>query len=180
MKNILISLFIFFVISCNQSPKEIKSEKCFDSLSPGAEYFSMKEIGFIDPLDSSYDMFNFIPIKRMDLNNYLMNFYQGNIDTGFQIRGMRLTLEEINHIALAMDTIYNSLDTSDFIEILPVFIEYKILSPKHNGIVSYTKCINGENLMFNIKFLEDYEIIKVVPLKNYKYIPLKDTTIIRM
>lgn len=179
MKLVPFILLFFITVSCVQNEKTEENITCYDSLSKTAEHGLIKKIGFIYPVNERYSHFDFIPLKKIDLNNYLANFFQENIDTGFQIDAMELDINEINHIGSAMDTIFSRENISDFIELLPVFIEYTNDRKEIMVTNSYRQCINGVDLLITIKFLSNYEIKKILPLKSYSYIELIDTTIVR-
>jgi hypothetical protein len=180
MRLIAFILPVFILVSCMQVEKKETNNTCYDSLSRTSEHELIRKFGFIFPVNERYSHFDFIPFKEFDLNNYFENFFQENIDTGFQIDAMMLKINDINHIASAMDTIFNKANSSDFIELLPIYLEYTTDCQDKELINSYKECINGVDLLFNIRFLSSkYEIKKIIPLKSYTYIQLIDTTIVR-
>jgi hypothetical protein len=176
----LLIIIFFFVFSCVKRDKEENNcgknyyFKNTDSLN--------KKLGYIFKVDDNF--YDFVPLKKLDINNFYNNFIQENIDTGFQLYSMMISCENLNRINSSFDTLINYKDTSDKILFVLVYLEYIVddFFKKFDSKDYYTVniCLNYTELNYTIELSPCFYFKNVIPLKSYNYQYLWDTTIVRM
>jgi hypothetical protein len=118
------------------------------------------------------DYFQFVPVKKLNLETSTSSFYSQNLKRGIQFMS---TTKYFDTIVLMADTFNIENRSADlakdlqFLKILPAHMDYKIL-PKEKqikypiGLRSYSVKIRGRV----VKFIYDNTTIDIIKITPYK------------